>query len=559
LRFERLEHQKQEEVNQLKLRFFTNISHELRTPLMLINAPLEQLVKGNDLSEKVHSQLGSIHNNAARLLRLINQLLDFRKQESGNMNLAVREENVVLFVKNIATSFEGLASQRQIAFKLTIEEDLNPMLWFDPEQLEKVSYNLCHNAFKFTPDGGSIQIDIVRSFMPASGKYPQISCLAVSVTDNGKGIRPEYQDKIFERFFQIKHENSYLSAGTGIGLALSKNLVELHKGLIELYSIPGEKTTFTVRLRQSKDHFCHHEFVMESDKQRALKHYRQELPYLEEKFIKPIQAPEAHPGKKEVKKQKLLIVEDNQELLALMQNSLVPFFHILTASNGREGLEAALTHKPDFIISDVMMPEMDGVEMCSRIKQNLETSHIPLILLTAKTAHSSQLEGYESGADDYISKPFPLDLLVLKVHNLLQSRERLKEKFRKVPDLEPTEVTVSSADEKLMKQAMEIVENHMDDPDFDISVFVKEMGISRTLLYEKLKAITGHTPNEFIQVLRLKRAAQLLLNSELKVADICYMVGFNNPKYFSKCFRKQFDCTPSKFAEKQKSETKQEV
>jgi ligand-binding sensor domain-containing protein/signal transduction histidine kinase/DNA-binding response OmpR family regulator len=559
IRFERLEYQKQEELNQLKLSFFTNISHELRTPLMLINAPLEQLVKRNDLNEKVHNQLRSIHNNASRLLRLINQLLDFRKQETGNMGLAVREENVVLFVKNVFTSFEDLASQRQIEFVLTVEEDLDPILFFDAEQIEKVLYNLCHNAFKFTPDGGRIQISIFRSFMAGPDQSIQTPSLAIAVTDNGKGILAEHQVKIFDRFFQVKDENGYLSPGTGIGLALSRNLIELHKGQIEVFSIPGEKTTFTVRLRQGKDHFQKHEFAVDSEKQRTRILYKQELPYLEEKFINSLQSNDDQSLKKRKKGQKLLIVEDNQELLFLMQDSLEKFFHILTASNGREGLKVALSQKPDFIISDVMMPEIDGVEMCSRIKENIETSHIPLILLTAKTAHSSQLEGYESGADDYISKPFPLDLLVLKVQNLLQSRKRLKEKFRKVPDLEPTEISITSTDGKLMEKAMEIVERHMDNPEFDISIFVKEIGISRTLLYEKLKAITGHTPNEFIQVLRLKRAAQLLLKSELKVADICYMVGFNNPKYFSKCFRKQFDCTPSKFAEKQKSETKQEV
>jgi signal transduction histidine kinase/ligand-binding sensor domain-containing protein/DNA-binding response OmpR family regulator len=557
LRFERLEHQKHEEINQLKLRFFTNISHELRTPLMLINVPLEQLVKRSDLSEKVQTQLSSIHNNATRLLRLINQLLDFRKQETGNMSLAVREENFIDFIRDITTSFEGLASQRNIHFNLIVEKKLDPMLWFDPDQLEKVFYNLCYNAFKFTPDGGKVEVKLFQSSIVHPIRQNEIPCLAISVIDNGKGIKPEYQDKIFERFFQINYDDSYLSAGTGIGLALSKNLVEFHKGSIDVFSIPEEETIFTVKLRCGKNHFEYHEFAHNPVKKQIASLNNQELNYLKEEFLKPAYADVGESGlmEKPVKGQKLLIVDDNLELLNLMKDTLGSYFHILTATHGREGLDSVMKCKPDLVISDIMMPYMDGVEMCARMKQNIETSHIPVILLTAKSAHSSKLEGYESGADDYLSKPFPLDLLIMKVKNLLKSRDRLKEKFRKVPDLEPTEITVASADKKLMKKAIEIVEAHMDNSDFDIPIFVKEVGLSRTLLYEKLKALTGHTPNGFIQMLRLKRAAQLLLSSDLKVAEIGYMVGFNNPKYFSKCFQKQFGCLPSRYAEKHQSVT----
>ncbi|GAB3647062.1 two-component regulator propeller domain-containing protein [Echinicola sediminis] len=549
LRFERLEHQKQEEINQLKLRFFTNISHELRTPLMLIKVPLEQLIRRADLSQQVHHQLNSIHNNASRLLKLINQLLEFRKQETGHLKLEVQENDLKAFINNIYTSFEGLAKHGAIDFRLDMEKELPEKLWFDPDQMEKVLYNLCYNAFKFTPKGGKIRIHLSQKTIKIDQE--EIVGVVITVEDNGKGIPLEHQDRIFERFFQIEDAQENFTAGTGIGLALSKNIVDFHHGKISMSSIPKQQTCFTVFLRTGTAHFAAHEMKrMPTESSPKKLSIEQELNAIDLHMLSSMKLSEdAGPIDSGLQNQKLLLVEDNEELLSLMKGVLQSHFTIITAPNGEEGIKMAQQGSPDIIISDVMMPKMDGVEMCGLLKKDLATSHIPVILLTARSAYDYQKEGYASGADDYLSKPFPLDLLITKVRNLLFTREKLKQAFRQKPDLAPSDITVSPADADLMEKAIQVVEKHMDDTDFDISGFVKEMGMSRTLLFAKLKAITDHTPNEFIQTIRLKRAAQLLVKSEQKIAEISYMVGFNNPKYFSKCFQKQFGCSPSKYKE----------
>ncbi|MFC4870811.1 hybrid sensor histidine kinase/response regulator transcription factor [Negadavirga shengliensis] len=546
LKIERIEKQKQEEINQLKMRFFTNISHELRTPLMLIKAPLEQLSKRDDLPLDVPHQLKSIHVNTARLLRLINQLLDFRKQETGHLRLTVREVEIVPFLKNIYQAFEVVASQRNIDFRLEFEDDIYPIMWFDPEQMEKVFYNLIYNAFKFTPDGGRIRIKVCRGTLIENGE--QLEGLAISIEDTGKGILPEHRDLIFDRFFQISQGSDYPHVGTGIGLALSKNLVDFHKGKIEVHSTPGVETVFTVTLRNGFEHYAKHELarpdqtVRHSAGNKAMGRSAAEetFPAKELAGYKTInRTPPAN--------RRVLIVEDNPELLRLLEKVLSEQFQVITASDGKQGLELCENQQPDLIISDVMMPVMDGIELCGRIKQNIATSHIPVILLTAKSSHIHQLEGYESGADDYVTKPFSLDLLTLKIKNLLESREKLRQQFKKSPNLEPSAIRVAPADETWLQTAIGVVEKNMDNPQFNINHLVKELGLSRTLVFEKFKALIGSTPNEFIQMIRLKRAAQLLLESDYKISEIGYMTGFNNPKYFSKCFHKQFGSNPSRY------------
>lgn len=547
LRFERLEHQKHEEINQLKLRFFTNISHELRTPLMLIKAPLEQLVNRKDLPEPIKKQLDSINTNAGRLIRLINQLLDFRKQESGHLKLAVRQVDIRVFMDEIFKSFEVVALQKQIDFKLEIAPDSPQLMWFDPEQMEKIMFNLIYNAFKFTPENGKIIIKVRSVDFVPRGEDTAIPGLSIAIEDNGKGILPEHQTLIFERFFQIHQKGNYEQAGTGIGLALSKNLVDFHKGEIKVESTPHERTVFTVLLRQGFEHYDKHELVNQEIQDLERSWISQEL---DQYKIEKKQSQVLEPQKIQLKNtqtKRVLIVEDNPDLLKLLVGVLQESFTVLTAQNGKEGIKAVMEEKPDFVISDVMMPVMDGIEFCGRIKRNIESSHIPVILLTAKSSHTHQLEGYESGADDYITKPFNLDLLVLKIKNLLESREKLQRQFKKSPDLEPSRIQVTSADEKLLQDAIAAIEKNIDNNDFNVNELVREIGLSRTLVFEKFKALIGQTPNDFIQTIRLKRAAQLILESDLKVAEIGYMVGFNNPKYFSKCFQKQFGVIPSKY------------
>lgn len=542
LRFERMEKEKQEEINQLKLRFFTNISHELRTPLMLIKAPLDQLKKQR-FTEPVIKQLESIDTNTNRLLRLINQLLDFRKQETGNLKLSVKQVPIRSFLQSIYDSFLTLSEQKQIDFKISFEKNIPHSLWFDPEQMEKVFFNLIYNAFKFTPINGQIIIRVIHD-----AAFNQV---LFEVCDNGRGIKQENLELVFDRFFQANSDGDYVQAGTGIGLALSKNIVELHHGKIKVSSIPSEKTIFTVLLKQGFDHFDKAELAMGNQLGKE-GYYSSTISHIDIQIDN--HNPEFEAVQKTIPKhadKKLLIVEDNPDLLELLGSSLRYHFEIITAGDGDVGLDKALEHKPDFIISDVMMPKTDGISLCRKIKENIETSHIPVILLTAKGSHINQLEGYESGADDYLTKPFPIDLLILKIKNILDGRLNFQKQFKLIPNLEPTKIKITTEDNKFLNLAIESVERHIDNTDFHVNDLVKELAMSRTLVFEKFKALIGQSPNDFIQTIRLKRAAQLILESDHKISEIGYMVGFNNPKYFSKCFSKQFGTAPSKYKNQQ--------
>lgn len=543
LRFERLEKEKQEELSQLKLRFFTNISHELRTPLMLIKSPLEQLVQRIDLPTDARRQLDSIHTNSARLLRLINQLLDFRKQETGHLKLAVKKVRLSPFLSQIKESFDVIAEQRKIGFSLFLENGLPEFIWIDPDQMEKVFFNLIFNAFKFTPDGGKILIRAKPQYFLDS-KNVSISGVCVEVEDNGVGIPQDQLERVFDRFFQVKEHGNKRNTGTGIGLALSKNLVDFHRGKINVESVPREKTVFRVCLSQGFEHFDKHEltdddsFTLEKEwvKTEVARLSLQKSTPLIKRKIQPI-----------LGSPKVLLAEDNLELLHLLESVMENHFQVLTAENGKEALNVLSRESVDFIISDVMMPEMDGVEFCARVKSAVQTSHIPFILLTAKSSYEHQLHGYEAGADDYIPKPFNLELMVLKVKNLLETRQKFQLQFKSTPDFKIDRTLGSQSDDKFIKSAMQAVEANLDDESFGIPDLVRELGVSRTLLFEKFKALLGQTPNEFIQTIRLKYAAQLIKESDLKINEIAFKVGFSDPKYFSKIFHKQFGISPSQF------------
>ncbi|SHN31551.1 Signal transduction histidine kinase [Cyclobacterium lianum] len=548
LKFERLEKQKQKEISRLKMRFFTNISHELRTPLMLIKAPLERLSKAAELSDSTRHQLISIHNNAQRLLKLINQLLDFRKQETGHLQLAVKQVNVKDFLQNIFQSFEAMAIQNSIHFSLEVDEKLAADQWFDPDQMEKVFYNIIFNAFKFTPQGGKITVRLLPCMMVSEEeRFPGFK---IEVEDNGPGIEPEFQPLIFDRFYQINEAHSFGKVGTGIGLALSKNLVNFHKGIIEVHSEPHVRTIFSVKLRTGYDHYQEHEMTHQRYSASATAAKEGDMIVISDhRASKATKSIPRHPQSDK----KVLVVEDNPELLELLREALAERFTVNTATNGREGLEIINRYRPDLVLSDVMMPEMDGIEFCARIKNDINSSHIPVLLLTAKSSHMHQLEGYESGADDYITKPFPLDLLLVKINNLLEGRFRFQTQFKRTLDLSPEKVQISSPDEKILKTAIAVIEKHMDEPSFGIPHLVKELGLSRTLVFEKFRSLLDQTPNEFIQMIRLKRAAHLLVTSDLKISEIAYMVGFNRPKYFSQCFQKQFTNSPKVYRQKQQA------
>lgn len=544
LKLERIEKQKQEEINQIKLRFFTNISHELRTPLMLIKSPLEQLIKRPDLPTPVTTQLESINSNAARLVKLINQLLEFRKQETGNLKLSVKRVHLRDYFFEIKQSFQVIADQRNIQFELEFVEPLPEFLWFDPDQMEKVFFNLIYNAFKFTlADEGRIKIK-VRGELKKINQVAQQG-VTIEIIDNGKGI-PESQIKhIFDRFFQIRQSGRTSDMGTGIGLALSKNLVDFHHGTITAESIPKQETIFSVWMRFGFDHFEKHELIPLQESEMEQEWIRGQMTNIYQDSIStnlPIFSNQG--GKKD---NKILLVEDNPELLNLLTHAFQSHFEVKVATNGKIGLEILQNESVDFIVSDIMMPEMDGIEFCARVKSQLESSHIPLILLTAKSSHEHQLEGYESGADDYISKPFELDLLVHKVQNILQTRQKQHAQFSSSTEYTPTKLNLTSPDEKFINDSIKIIEENIEKEDFSVQELVKEIGISRTLVFEKFKSLIGQTPNEFILMIRMKRAAQLLRDSDLKINEISYKTGFSNPKYFSKLFQKQFGSTPSTF------------
>lgn len=551
LKLERLEKEKQEEINQLKIRFFTNISHELRTPLMLIKSPLENLVQRKDLPPTVSNQLLSINSNAGRLLRLINQILDFRKQETGHLKLSVKKVDIRNFLAEIKKNFEVIAEQNDVKFSLDTSGLKSESFWIDPEQMEKVFSNLIYNAFKFTPKGKEIEIQVRDASQNIDNK--DVPGVEVLIIDSGKGIPEEHLAHIFDRFFQVKQPNIYYPNGTGIGLALSKNLVEFHRGIISVSSIPNQKTIFSVWIRNGFEHFEKHELVNNEEDSLEFDWIQNQLKlYSAETAGKPSELPEVITNSNS---EHVMIVEDNPELLHLISMALSKDFQVYLAANGKKALEILQENEIDFIVSDVMMPEMDGIELCGRVKSKLETSHIPFLMLTAKSSHDHQMEGYEAGADDFISKPFELSVLVKKIKNLLNTRDTFKNKYFKSPQLEPSTVTFTNADDKFFKEAINIIESHMDDEEFGVPDLVKELGLSRTLVFEKFKALIGQTPNEFIQTIRLKRAAQMLLDSNLKISEIAYQVGFSNPKYFTKMFQKQFGVVPSKYKNKPQAES----
>lgn len=533
LSIERLERKKVKELNEMKLKFFTNISHEIRTPLTLILSPIQELISSGDVSKSIRDQLKNINRNANRLLLLVNQLLEFRKQESGNTQLQVAKGDLVIFINEVILSFKEFAQKRNIDFSFTPTTP-SISLWYDSNQMEKVLFNLLSNAFKFTPDGGKISISLLQ----------ENDRVKIIVEDNGKGISPEDLPYVFDRFHKFNKDYSGNYLGSGIGLALVKSIVKLHHGTIAVESKPNEMTSFIIELPMSSKQFQDDEIVSDYKNSEDAHHY-QITPALEnqEEKIMPVVTTSTD---------KLLIVEDNEDVRNYLVKLFQHFYIIQEADNGKTGLELAIKFLPDLIISDIMMPQMNGMELCKNLKSNLETSHIPVILLTARTSNYFQMEGLETGADDYITKPFNPNLLKLKVKNIIASRKRLREKFSQTIALEPHEITITTPDQNLLTRAIEAIEKNMDNTEFDVNALAKEIGISRPVLYRKLPAITDHTPNEFIRIIRLKRAAQILSQADLSVSDVCYRTGFKTPKYFSKCFRDFFGVLPSVYAKMEK-------
>lgn len=527
LKREKMAREKETLLHQMKIRFFTNISHEFRTPLTLISGPLQEMLDHDStLSAATRSQLNLMKNNTDRLLRLINQLMDFRKVSQGNMHLSIRQRNITSFIRRIAESFQGIADQKQIHFDCHI--DSKPMLvWFDSEKLETIIFNLLSNAFKYTPAGGHIKIELI----PRKKKQLQLK-----VSDTGSGVPDKDKEKIFERFFQSEQNHSIGGAGTGVGLSLVKELVGMHKGAIWIEDNEPEGTVFNIDLCVDKAMFNADEIIEDEQPKDETDYSSEDVntevaqPILTESGDKP----------------KVLIVEDQSDLRAHLCNVLKMHYRVDEAANGVEGLEKASSSLPDIIITDVMMPEMDGFTFCGKLRKNVITSHIPIIMLTALDNVDSKREGLETGADAYVVKPFDKQLLVSQIQNLLTNRQLLKARFKEQWDF-VEEIATTSTDQQFVNRAIQTVEDNMADANFNVSELVKKMNVSRTLLHMKLRELTGQSTSEFIRTIRLKQAAKLLKQGDLNVSEVTYQVGFNDPKYFSKSFKSLFGVTPTLF------------
>jgi len=560
LEIEHLHAEKLQEVDQIKSRFFANISHEFRTPLTLIQGPIKQMLS-DEFKGNIKEQYRMILSYSDRLLKLINQILDLSKLESGRMALKVRYTNVTRFLKGIIQSFASLAERKKISLKMKVDNE-SVMGYVDKEKLEMIVTNLLSNAFKFTPECGMIEANIDFVFpaiMPEGGRADcrkegingipdhfrdeNKQFIKITIKNTGPGIPPEKLDKIFDRFYQVDNSYTKDSDGTGIGLALTKELVETHHGEIQVESKLNKDTTFKVWLPIEKDHFKPEEVIDETLVQGDVISQIHSDEMIKEKpepaFKTKLQTSKSVPL--------LLIVEDNPDVTTYISSFLENDYRIITAENGQTGWKIALEKFPDLIISDVMMPVMDGFEYCQKIKSDQRTSHIPLILLTAKADIESKLEGLEFGADDYVTKPFDAKELSIRSKNLLLQRSRLREHFQREVDFHPSDITVNSIDEKFMEKAIELIEQNMDNTDFNVERFAQEIGMSSRNLSRKLHAITNYSTQDFIRIMRLKRAAQLLQKKSDPVTQVAYQVGFSNPAYFAQCFRRQFGMSPSEY------------
>ncbi|MFH0758181.1 MAG: ATP-binding protein [Bacteroidota bacterium] len=538
LEVEKIEKEKVLELDHMKSRFFANISHEFRTPLMLILGPIEDAVKKRSGPREFNMDiLGAMHRNARRLLQLINQLLDISKLETGKVGLMVSEGNLEEFLKTIILSFSSLAESKKIKFEYDLPgRSVN--CYFDCDKVEKILINLLSNAFKFTSEGGGVKVSL--RYDKSDG--PQWA--EIVVTDSGIGIPAEKLEKIFDRFYQVNDSNTRTEEGTGIGLALTKELVVLCRGEISVESKPGKGSTFMVMLPVSVEQFDEDEIgmvVSEQEVRKALD--KPSIEQEEEQVLEPTGSDVT-----ETKKYApiILIVEDNADLTNYIFRSLVKNYRILNAENGKEGLELATESIPDLVISDVMMPVMDGLEMCSKLKSDERTSHIPVIMLTARADRGSKLEGLETGADDYIIKPFDAEEMQVRVKNLIEQRKRLKEKFMKEVLSDSSEMDLPPVDQ-LMERLITLVTSHIADPEFMLDQLANELNMGRSQMFRKVAAITGHTPKAFILNMRLKKAASLFRSGHRHIATVMHQVGFNSQSYFATCFKKRYGITPSEY------------
>ncbi len=556
LMIEQLERKNLVENTEAKMRFFTNISHEIRTPLTLISNPLDELIREGKLDEFSKGKLKLIAKNVARLLNLTNQLLQLRRIDKGGIEPHFSPVLLVPFTKDILGYFEQRAIQKSIELSFISEIDPSEQAWIDAEMITTSIYNLLSNSFKFTAQGGKIALRVYKKntdeILPLLRKRKKnLPMFAIEVSDSGSGISQNEIEKIFIRFYQGQGNKKGDSAGSGIGLSLVKEYIELHQGEVLAESAKGKGTILTLLLPTGKKHVDNsspHPILSAADTLLPVEEDRWDEPENGEKIENTTTSKGSYP--------KILIVEDDQDLAKYLAETLGSNYRTAICTNGKTGLAKTREWEPNLVVSDVMMPETNGNEMCQAIKSDIETSHIPVILLTAKASDENTYEGYQSGADLYITKPFKMELLEVQIKQLLLTRRQLQDKYSKQILLKPKDITITSIDEQFLEKLNTIIENNLSETDFDVTEMVKQMNMSHSTVLKKIKALTGMPLVEFVKNQRLKRAAQILVQDKLQIAEVAYMVGFSDPKYFSKCFSKAFGMTPSEYIAASKNKQK---
>lgn len=514
-----------EEATHAKLVFFTNVSHDFRTPLTLVADPVEQLLEDKTLTPRQQSLLKVVHKNVHILLRLVNQILDFRKYENDKLELVRANMNLRVQLQEWSHSFQTLALKKHIHFVLEVNDDrADYLMAVDAEKMERVYFNLLSNAFKFTPENGTITVTLSTLTKEEGGRYARLV-----VADTGSGISVQHIRHIFDRFYQIDVNH----AGSGIGLALAKAFVELHGGEITVDSVEGKGTVFTVDIPMT---------VVEEPSADLV----QEPRITQQTVVEELEDMETEEQIPDENKECILIIDDNADVRDYVKSLLKEEYTVIEAPDGRAGLKKAMKYVPDAIICDVMMPVMDGLECCRKLKTELQTSHIPVMLLTACSLDEQRIQGFEcGGADSYISKPFNSKLLLVRLRNLMDNHKRLKQFFGDKTTL--SKEPVSDVDKGFVDRFRELIEENLADSELSVEDLGSKMGLSRVQLYRKIKALTNYSPNELVRIARLKKAASLLASSEKTISEITYEVGFTSPSYFTKCYKDYFGESPTDF------------
>ncbi|TYA74392.1 hybrid sensor histidine kinase/response regulator transcription factor [Seonamhaeicola marinus] len=543
IRNERLQRHQKDELNKKKIQFFTNISHEFRTPLTLIMNPLKDIIHDTELNlpQHIKNKHAIINKNTDRLYRLINELMDFRKLELNKIDVKARKINLIDYSKNILSYFQEEANNKNIL--LSVDADTPDLtLWADVKMLEKIIFNLLSNAIKVTPEGGAINIDLLSTDqlynLPLVNKNEPVKAIEIIISDTGPGLEKDQIDKIFERFYQVEKQSKSYFGGTGIGLEVVQSFVKLHKGKVEVSSEVGMGTTFKILFPEGNNHFTEDQIILNEEAEFIKK---DNLSFAPSVIIdeEPAQDTEI------TKQHTVLIVEDNVELRDYLKLELNNQYKVLIANNGNEGIKIAKETFPDVVITDVVMPEMDGMEFCKKIKSDISTSHIPVLMLTAKAKIDDRIEGIETGADAYMVKPFNIRLLKLRLGQLITSRQLIFNKYFSVISEIPEDINTTPLDKEFIENVLNHINENIGDPNLNVETLAFQLNLSRSQFYRKIKALTNQTASEFLRNIRLQKAKQILEMGETNISKVCYSIGFSSHSYFTKCFKNYFGILPT--------------